>query len=172
MAVLVLRAGGEVRCRPDLVVRVDPDEVPYPDPEGPGPEDDAATVPADAPYRDMIGRLAREHGVDARLVHAIVRVESAYHAKARSPKGAMGLMQLMPGTAREYQVVDAYDPAANLDAGIRHLKSLLTRLDLPLAVAAYNAGEGAVRRFGGIPPFAETRAYVRQVLALSHLVTD
>jgi soluble lytic murein transglycosylase-like protein len=112
----------------------------------------------------LIDTVSRTHGVSSRLVHAVVEVESGYAPAARSPKGAMGLMQLMPATARHYAVDDPYDPLANLDAGTRHLKSLLRRLDLPLALAAYNAGEGAVRRFGGIPPYAETRAYVRRVL--------
>ena len=76
----------------------------------------------------------------------------------------MGLMQLMPATARQYAVTDPYDPESNLDAGIRHLRSLLDRFDLRLALAAYNAGEGAVRRYGGVPPFAETRNYVVRVM--------
>jgi soluble lytic murein transglycosylase-like protein len=112
----------------------------------------------------MIETVSRTHGVSSDLVRAVVEVESGYEANARSPKGAMGLMQLMPATARQYAVADPYDPQANLDAGTRHLKSLLSRMDLPLALAAYNAGEAAVRRFRGIPPYAETRDYVRRVL--------
>ena len=101
------------------------------------------------------------------LVHALIQVESAYHSNARSPKGAMGLMQLMPSTARQYGVINLYDPKTNIETGIRHLKSLLNRFsDLPLALAAYNAGEGAVERFGGIPPFKETRDYVSRILRL------
>ena len=73
-------------------------------------------------------------------------------------------MQLMPATARQYGVRDAYDPKANIDAGVRHLKDLLTRLELPTALAAYNAGEGTVRRYGGLPPYPETQAYVRNIL--------
>ena len=115
------------------------------------------------PY--LIEPLALAHGVDARLVHALVAAESNYAPQARSRKGAMGLMQLMPSTARQYALTDPYDPKANLDAGIRHLKSLLDRFDVPLALAAYNAGEATVRRYGGIPPYRETRSYVSRILA-------
>jgi soluble lytic murein transglycosylase-like protein len=82
-------------------------------------------------------------------------------------KGARGLMQLMPDTARQYGVGNSYNPTANLDAGIKHLRSLLDRFDLKLAIAAYNAGEAAVQRFGGIPPYRETRDYVTRVLGLA-----
>jgi hypothetical protein len=162
--VLTLRGGGEVICDRSLVTEIRPDEVPYPEPP-PG------TVAADVlvPYRDIIDTLAARHGVDAKLVRAVVQVESAYQPQARSPKGAMGLMQLMPGTARQYAVGNPYDPRANLEAGITHLKSLLDRFELSLALAAYNAGEAAVQKFGGIPPYPETRSYVRQVRQLAGL---
>jgi soluble lytic murein transglycosylase-like protein len=78
----------------------------------------------------------------------------------------MGLMQLMPRTARQYDLDDPYDPAGNVDAGARHLRDLLDRFDLPVALAAYNAGEGAVRRYGGVPPYRETRDYVARILRL------
>ncbi len=167
-AVLVLRGGGVVICRRDEVVSVSPDEYVRPEPAVEVPPSPA---PADARFKEEIERLARHYGIDARLVHAIVRVESAYRPDARSRRGAMGLMQLMPGTASRLGVADPYDPVANLDGGIRYLKDLLAEFDLPLALAAYNAGESAVRRFQGIPPFAETRAYVRQVIALAAPVT-
>ena len=99
-------------------------------------------------------------------MRAVIQVESAYQTAARSPKGAMGLMQLMPATARRYAVENPFDPAANVEAGTRYLKSLLDRFPLNLALAAYNAGEGAVERFGGVPPYPETRAYVGRILKL------
>src|SRR5204862_6369346 len=97
---------------------------------------------------------------------AVIQAESAYQPGARSSKGAMGLMQLMPETAIQYQAGNPYDPRANIEAGVKYLRSLLDQFELPLAIAAYNAGEGAVRRFGGIPPFPETQAYVAKVLSL------
>lgn len=126
-----------------------------------------------AAYRDgmrrhtrQIEQAAAEHGLDAALLHAVVQVESGYNPLAVSPRGAVGLMQLMPATARRLGVRDSHDPAANLRGGARHLRRLIESLgDLPLALAAYNAGEAAVRRHAmRIPPFAETRAYVPAVL--------
>ena len=181
-ATIRLRGGGEVTCDRSLVVRVDPDETPWIDPAGAarGRErrrrDGDADAGAGARRRDS-GRLPRDHhagsptahGVDARLIHAVISVESAYRPRARSRKGARGLMQLMPATARQYGVRNAYKESANLEAGVRHLKTLLDRFAVREAVAAYNAGEAAVRRFGGVPPFRETRAYVERVLSLAGL---
>jgi soluble lytic murein transglycosylase-like protein len=116
-----------------------------------------------------VTRLAAAYGVDARLVNAVIAVESAYQPRARSPKGARGLMQLMPATARQYGVRNAYHAPANVEAGIRHLRGLLDRFAPREAIAAYNAGEATVRRFGGVPPFPETQAYVARVLALAGL---
>lgn len=113
-------------------------------------------------------RIAGQHRVELPLVLAIVDVESGFRPHALSPAGAMGLMQLMPATARRYRVDDPWSPAANLDGGVRYLRDLLQMFDgdLQLALAGYNAGEGAVLRHGRrIPPFAETRAYVPAVLA-------
>ena len=118
------------------------------------------------PYAEIIDRVAAREGVDARLVRAVIEVESGYRPRARSPKGAMGLMQLMPATARQYAVTNPYDPAANIEAGIKHLKSLLARFPPALALAAYNAGDAAVERFRGIPPYAETRNYVSRILQI------
>jgi soluble lytic murein transglycosylase-like protein len=163
--VLDLRGGGEITCDRTLIARIDPDEVPYPEPQ------DAvvavaplAVLPADAPFQALITAAADKYRLDPRLLASVIRAESNFGPRARSRKGAMGLMQLMPRTARQYAVDDPYDPAANIDAGARHLRTLLDRFDLPVALAAYNAGEGAVQRFGGVPPYAETRAYIRRIL--------
>ena len=121
----------------------------------------------EAPYDSTIKKVSAREGVDPQLVRALIQAESAYQPDARSPKGAMGLMQLMPGTARQYALANAYDPVANIKAGIKHLKSLLERYPLDLALAAYNAGEAAVERFNGIPPFRETQDYVARVLRLA-----
>jgi len=170
--VLQLRSGGEIVCDASTIARIAPDEVPYPEPEV---EAATAAVPVQAvtevPYGAIIDKFAAEQGVDAKLVRALVQVESAYQPRARSPKGAMGLMQLMPATARQYGVADPYDPTSNIEAGIKHLKSLLQRFpkSIALALAAYNAGEAAVLRFNAIPPYAETRNYVSRILSLAGL---
>ena len=117
-------------------------------------------------YEGLIRSASSRHNVDADLIRAIIKVESDFDSSARSNKGAMGLMQLMPETARLHNVADLYDPSANIEGGVRHLKLLLGRYqgDLELSLAAYNAGIKAVEKHGGIPPFAETRDYVRRVL--------
>lgn len=169
--VLALRDGGEMTCARTIVARIEPDEVAYPEPARASADESAAPgaiVPAPLvvrPFAELISVVSASNGIDPRLVHAIVEVESNYQPRARSRKGAKGLMQLMPATARQYAVRDPYDPKTNLEAGVRHLKDLLSRFDVALALAAYNAGEAVVRRYGGIPPFAETRSYVRQVMA-------
>jgi len=169
--VLTLRSGGEVTCDPAIVTRIGADEAPYPEPEAPLRQKEDATL-TDGGARlqpeleALIDRVAAREGVDARLVRAVIEVESGYRSSARSPKGAMGLMQLMPATARQYALTNPYDPAANIEAGIKHLKSLLARFPPALALAAYNAGDAAVERFGGIPPYAETRSYVSRILAI------
>ena len=116
----------------------------------------------------LIDRIAREHGMDPELVNAVARVESNYNPKAISPKGALGVMQLLPATAERFGVADAYDPAQNIEGGIRYLKFLRDQFpgNLSLVLAAYNAGENAVRKHGGIPPYRETRDYVRKVRQL------
>ena len=169
--VIALRGGGEGTVPLSMVERVDPDEVPYPEPATADagtpatPADPEDAVLASRPFAELIAAAAATHGVDVRLVHAVIEAESNYRPRARSSKGAKGLMQLMPATARQYAVKDPYDPKANIEAGVRHLKDLLTRFDVTLALAAYNAGEATIRRYRGVPPFADTRGYVARILA-------
>lgn len=116
----------------------------------------------------LVGSVAKEHGLDAALLHAVITVESGYNARARSPKGAAGLMQLMPDTAERYAVKNVWDPRENLRGGARYLRDLMALFgsDLSLALAAYNAGEAAVLQAGNkVPAYAETRSYVPKVLA-------
>lgn len=178
--VLTLRSGGEVTCDKSLIEKILPDEVPYPEPPAPAAAQEAAKTPSTASgsaqlretiYSELINATAQTHGVDPILVQALIQVESNYQPRARSSKGAMGLMQLMPAVAREYNVRNAYDPKSNIDAGIRKLKSLLEKMggDVALALAAYNAGDGAVAKFNGMPPYRETRNYVSRILAIAGL---
>jgi len=115
-----------------------------------------------------IDRHSADQSLDPKLVRAMIQVESGYNHRARSHKGAMGLMQLMPGTASQLRVSDPYDPDENVRGGTQYLRHLVDRFAgrLELAVAAYNAGPGAVERYNGIPPYRETRDYVKRVLAL------
>ena len=174
--IVALRGGGEMSFDRSLVTKIEPDEVPDVD-EDESRAQDATVQPSAASdatvvlavktaYDPLIESAAIRHDVDARLVKAVIQVESAFQPRARSPKGAMGLMQLMPKTARQYRSRNPYDPASNIEAGTKYLKQLLGEFELPLALAAYNAGEAAVRRFGGIPPYAETQSYVARVLGL------
>lgn len=120
-------------------------------------------------YTPLINDIAEETGVNANLLHAIIQVESAYNPGATSPKGAQGLMQLIPATAQRFGVEQSYDPEANVRGGARYIKKLLARFDnnLHLALAAYNAGEGSVQKYNNtIPPYPETQAYVVRVLSL------
>jgi soluble lytic murein transglycosylase-like protein len=155
LVVLALKGGGEVGVPPAAVRGFVPDEVL-----------DEVVAPAGGDLRELAAAAARRHGLDPDLVMAVVSVESGFRPQALSPKGAQGLMQLMPKTASSLGVADAFDPAQNLDGGARHLGQLLTLYggDLTRALAAYNAGEGAVDRHGGVPPYRETRAYVKKVL--------
>jgi soluble lytic murein transglycosylase-like protein len=155
LVVLSLKGGGEMGVPPSAVRGFVPDEVL-----------DEVAVPPGGDLREAAAAAARRHGLDPELVIAVAAVESGFRPEAVSPKGAQGLMQLMPRTAEALGVENAFDPAQNLDGGARHLGQLLTLYggDLAKALAAYNAGESAVHRHGGVPPYRETRAYVRKVL--------
>jgi soluble lytic murein transglycosylase-like protein len=132
-----------------------------------------AAAAADAPETpeaavslpELAEQIARLHGVEDSLVHSVILAESNYNPRAVSPKGALGIMQLIPETARRFGVGNAFDPRQNIEGGVRYLKFLLEYYhgNYPKAIAAYNAGEGAVDRYNGIPPYVETREYVIRV---------
>ena len=154
---LSLKGGGEIGLPAASLRGLVPDEV---------VEEVAAAPAGSGDLKELATAAARRHGVDPGLVLAVVSVESAFRPEAVSRKGAQGLMQLMPATAASLGVKDVFDPVENLDGGSRHLGSLLTLYggDLVSALAAYNAGAGAVARHRGVPPYRETRAYVKKVL--------
>ena len=116
----------------------------------------------------LVDSIAAQEGIDPFLARAVIQAESAFYARARSRAGALGLMQLMPQTAQRFGVVDPFDPRQNITGGVKYLKWLTDTFDgdLPKVVAAYNAGETAVSKYQGIPPYPETRAYVPRVLEL------
>ena len=156
LAWLTLKDGGELAVPIAHVRGYIPDEV----------LEEVVAAPVGSDIHQLAADAARRHGLDPDLVLAVVSVESAFRPAAVSPKGAQGLMQLMPGTARELGVADPLDPASNLDGGARYLSALIARYDgdLTKALAAYNAGPGAVDRHKGVPPYRETRDYVKKVL--------
>ena len=143
-----------------------------PDPEPPGPAKPAAPAPAPArglvAFAEAIRAAAERYRVDRRLVEAVIQVESGGNPGAVSPKGAQGLMQLLPQRSAELGVQNPFNGLQNLDGGVRHLRDLLERFagNVTHALAAYNAGEAAVRAYGGVPPFPETRDYVRKARGL------
>ena len=167
---VTLRRGGQATFDRSTVARILEDEVPDPEPTA---LEETTVVQAGQsladlsgrPFADMIQTVAARHGVDPVIVHAVIQAESNYEPRARSSKGARGLMQVLPSTARQLGGGNLYDPLDNLDKGVRYLKGLLSEFDLKQAIAAYNAGPAAVRRYGGVPPFAETQNYVERVLA-------
>jgi hypothetical protein len=178
--ILSLRSGGQVTCDKSLIAKIEADEVPYVEPEPAATEASVQPAPAAAveapdqsvldstPYGEIIASMSQAHGVDPLLVRALIQVESGYRPTARSRKGAMGLMQLMPSTAKEYKVRNPFEPKANIEAGIKHLKALIDRFaGIELALAAYNAGPGAVQKFNGIPPYRETRNYVSRIMSIA-----
>lgn len=169
--VLTLRSGGEVTCDRSLIDKIVPDEVPHPDPVRAAavsapPQPSNRSILQSTPYGALIEATAEANGVDPLLVRALIQVESNYKPRARSSRGAMGLMQIMPAVAREYNVRNAYDPQANIAAGVQKLKALIDKWGTELGLAAYNAGEAAVLRYGGVPPYHETRSYVARILSL------
>ena len=157
---LYLTEGGEVTVSNELVANIVPNEI--------APEEELTLLPLLPHLADLIEPVAARHGLDARLVAAVIWVESSGDPKAVSRKGAQGLMQLMPETARRLGVSNAMDPNENVDGGTQYLKQQLEEHhgDLSLALAAYNAGPQAVARYGGVPPYPETQKYVRRVLDL------
>jgi len=127
-----------------------------------------ASAGSSEPFAHLIRAAAAKHGLDEKLITIVIATESNFNPRAVSRKSALGLMQLLPETAARYSVSDAFDPAQNIEAGTHYLKDLLNRYrgNLRLALAAYNAGPETVDRYGGVPPIAETRSYVRRVTAI------
>lgn len=167
--VVSMPGGGEIRIAREIVLELIPDKASAgrnlaaralaASPSAPQPQLDRSAI------RRLVDQVAERVGLDRRLAHAVVHTESNYQPLAISPKGAVGLMQIMPALVRQYGLDDPFNPTHNLEAGMMHLRSLLRRFDTRRALAAYNAGEGAVTRYGGVPPFRETQDYVRRILA-------
>jgi len=157
LAVLLLATGpAYVISRPDTQADTGPEVAPA-----------SAAAPMDPRAIDAhLEEVAIRYGLSPRLVAVIIEVESEFNPRATSRKGARGLMQLMPGTVSELRVRDSFDPYENITGGVRHLRRLMDRFEgnLPLVLAAYNAGEQAVVAYGGVPPYRETRRYVARVL--------
>jgi len=138
--------------------------------EGPkaAPRPPASALPGASWMTGYVDRVSRANDLPPALVHAIIKAESNGQRKAVSPKGARGVMQLMPFTSKRMQVADPFDPIENIEGGIKYIKELLVAFegDLTNTIAAYNAGPAAVRKYGGVPPYQETRLYVRRVMGL------
>lgn len=181
---LELLSGGRVTLPMARIERIIDDEIlPEPEPVEVPEEvgvlnlafEEGQPVP-ETPYGPLIYRAAKRHDLNPRIVAAVVRAESAFDHRAISPKGARGLMQLMPATADRFGVrrSELFEPARNLEAGTRYLSWLLERFenDLPRALAGYNAGEGAVDRYKGVPPYRETRNYIRRIYRTLELAEE
>jgi Transglycosylase SLT domain len=155
--VLLAVQGGSVEIAATELIDVEPEDV-FPSPP-------PANVDFGIRYANLIHAAALKHGVDEKLIAQVIAAESNYDSKAVSPKRALGLMQLLPTTAARYAVRNVFDPAQNIDGGTHYLKDLLAKYrgNLQLALAAYNAGPEMVDRYGGVPPFAETQNYVREI---------
>ncbi len=186
--VLRFASGGAMRVGLGSVERIVDDEVEWPEPEAAAPAGDSGqatsislgftqddSVP-ETPFGELIFTAAERHDLNPALVAAIVRAESAFDERAVSIKGARGLMQLMPATAHRFGVSPAnlFNPEANIEAGTTYLAWLIDRYgdDLPRILAAYNAGEANVKRYGGVPPFRETRTYIRRIYGFLGLSPD
>ena len=148
-------AGGSVEVAAEDLLSIEPEDT-FPAVRAPSPP---------GPFGEIIRAAAQRHGIPEELITSVIAVESNFNPHAVSPKLARGLMQLLPETAARLGVADVFDPAQNIDAGTRYLKELLTRYnqDLALTLAAYNAGPERVEEYRGVPPYYETRAYVRRV---------
>lgn len=161
-------AGGDVQIRAVDVLRVEPDEQVDIEPAPPAAADGGSAGESKTPrtVEQIVADAAHKYALPRSLVRAVARAESALNPAAVSPKGAQGVMQLMPGTAKELGVRDAFDAAENIDAGVRLLRQLLEKYDgrVAEALAAYNAGPGAVARHKGVPPYRETRGYIRKIV--------
>lgn len=161
-------SGGDVRLRAVDVLRVEPDEEVDIEPAQPASAEgrSAGESTTSRSIEQMVADAAHKYALPRSLVRAVARAESGFNPGAVSPKGALGVMQLMPGTARELGVKNAFDPSENIDAGARLLRQLLEKYDgrVAEALAAYNAGPGAVARYQGVPPYRETRGYIRKIV--------
>jgi soluble lytic murein transglycosylase-like protein len=169
-ATIELRGGGVMKAPKSMIDEVLPDEYLHAAAEAlPAFVPAAVSALSEDELHGLVDRLATRYGVDLKLARALVQVESNYVPTAVSAKGASGLMQIMPALARDYALVDPFDPEKNVDAGMRHLRGLLDlfKSDVKLALAAYNAGLGAVTRYGGVPPYRETQAYVQRIMTLA-----
>ncbi len=164
-ATLTLRGGGEVLFDARLIDRFQS----VTSLSSPPPLTPPAIAPRpllEKPHAALIRDAADQHGLADALLHALIEVESSYRADAESPLGAKGLMQLMPHILARYGVRDPFDPAANIDAGARYLRGLLDEFGIRGGLAAYNAGAGSVRKFGGVPPYPETHRFIERVLRI------
>ena len=165
-----LSGGGLIRAPKTIVDEILPDEIPFARTvaiEALAASPSASRLlPDETGLKALVDRIAAKVGLDRKLAHAMVKVESNYDPRAISRKGAMGLMQLMPAVANQYGLEDPFDPEKNLEAGMLHMRGLLGRYDLSRALAAYNAGSGAVQRYGAVPPYRETQDYVKRITAL------
>lgn len=167
--VKLFTAQGEIELAADTVQSIEVEEYVAPPPVAEPVPAPAVAAPAMASVRvepkALIDQAAEKYGLPPEFLHSVARVESAYQLNALSPKGAIGLMQLMPGTAAQLNA-DPHDPLQNVDAGARHLRDLLVQYggSTHKALAAYNAGAGAVQKYRGVPPYRETRGYVEKVL--------